>query len=120
MQLFDSIVEKKIIEAQTRGEFENLPGSGEPLVLNDDALVPEEVRVAYRVLKNSGYVPPEIGERREMHALKQFLLDAPEGDARARAMRKLHALSLKVAEARGNRRLRIETAYLEKILNRLA
>lgn len=54
------IVDQKIAEAEAKGAFRNLPGSGKPLQLDDDTLVPEEDRVAYRILKNAGYAPPWI------------------------------------------------------------
>ena len=38
-------------EAVGRGEFDNLPGTGKPLALDDDTLVLPELRAAYRVLK---------------------------------------------------------------------
>ena len=60
MLTLDLLAEQRIREAQERGEFDNLPGAGAPLALDDDALVPEELRAAYRILKNAGYVPPEL------------------------------------------------------------
>lgn len=120
MLLFDALVEKKIAEAQARGEFDDLPGTGQPLTLDDDPLIPEDVRVAYRLLKNAGFVPLEIQDRCEIGALQKLLDSLPDGDNRTRALRKLHALSVKIAETRGRHTLRIETAYLEKILNRLS
>ena len=44
--------EQRILEAQTQGVFDDLPGAGAPLKLDDDAMVPEELRAAYRILKN--------------------------------------------------------------------
>jgi hypothetical protein len=58
--MFDLIAEQKIAEAIARGELDNLPGAGRPLNLDDDALIPEELRLACRILKNAGYVPPEL------------------------------------------------------------
>jgi hypothetical protein len=54
------VVESRILEAHENGEFDNLPGKGQPLQLDDDRLVPEELRAAYQVLKNAGFVPPEL------------------------------------------------------------
>ena len=51
------IAEQKIREAQERGEFDNLPGRGRPLELDDDAGVPDDMRMAYKILKNAGVVP---------------------------------------------------------------
>jgi hypothetical protein len=53
--MLDFLVEQKLLEAVSRGEFDDLPGAGRPLDLDDDPLVPEELRLAYRILKNAGY-----------------------------------------------------------------
>jgi Domain of unknown function (DUF1992) len=58
--MFDLIAERRIAEAIARGELEGLPGEGRPLELDDDALVPEELRAAHRILKNAGIAPPEV------------------------------------------------------------
>lgn len=57
MWLLDQWAERHILDAQTKGEFDNLPGSGEPLTLDDDSLVPAELRAGYRLLKNAGCLP---------------------------------------------------------------
>ena len=64
MHGWDAVIEAKIAQAQAAGAFDDLPGAGKPLDLDDDRLVPEEVRVALRILKNAGYVPAEITERK--------------------------------------------------------
>ncbi len=51
MWLLDQWAERHILDAQTKGEFDNLPGSGEPLTLDDDSHVPTELRAGYRLLK---------------------------------------------------------------------
>ena len=60
MLALEWIAERRIAEAVSQGEFDNLPGAGRPLDLDDDALVPEELRAAYRILKNAGIAPPEV------------------------------------------------------------
>jgi len=87
----DVIAERRILHAIARGEFDNLPGAGTPLVLDDDPLVPAETRIAHRILKNAGLVPPEILESREIALLEAALpgLDAP---GRRRALTKLALL----------------------------
>ena len=67
--MFDQIAERKIAEAIARGELDELPGAGRPLDLDDDRLVPEDLRMAYRVLKNAGFVPQEI-EGKKLALLK--------------------------------------------------
>lgn len=43
------------------GQFDNLPGQGRPQVLEDLSHLPEELRLAYRILKNSGYLEEDDG-----------------------------------------------------------
>jgi hypothetical protein len=59
MLALEWLAEKKIEDAVARGEFDDLPGAGRPLELDDDALVPEEMRMAHRILKNADVPLPE-------------------------------------------------------------
>jgi hypothetical protein len=65
----DALVKRRIQAAIARGEFDHLPGAGRPLALDDDPWVPQELRVAYRLLKNAGYVPPELERITEVNQL---------------------------------------------------
>ena len=56
---FDNYVEEQIREAEARGEFANLPGIGKPLSLSDHDPA-GEMALAYRLLKNNHFAPPEI------------------------------------------------------------
>jgi hypothetical protein len=58
--MLDFLAERRIAEAVSRGELDELPGAGRPLDLDDDRLVPEDQRVANRILKNAGVAPPEV------------------------------------------------------------
>ncbi len=84
---FDAIVEAKIAEAQRDGAFDGLPGAGKPLALDDDRLVPEDLRMAYRILKNAGFVPPEVEERKEAAAPAQARRGGRRRGRRAAARR---------------------------------
>jgi hypothetical protein len=120
MKYLESLVEQRIAEAQERGELDDLPGTGAPLELDDDRLVPEELRVAYRVLKNAGYVPPEVEVLRDIHDLERALAREEAADERARLLARMNALlaCAPMGKRRGN--LRIEDAYFEKIAQKLA
>jgi hypothetical protein len=102
--MFDQIAEQKIAEAIARGEFDDLPGAGKPLELDDDAHIPEDLRVAFRILKNAGYVPPEVESLREVGELERLVgahdVDSPE---KAKLLRKI-ALLRTAAEARLERK----------------
>lgn len=64
----ESLIERRIREAEAAGMFENLPGAGKPLRLDDDAHVPEDLRPGYRLLKNAGYAPSWIELQKHIHA----------------------------------------------------
>jgi hypothetical protein len=122
LNAFDAIVEARIAQAQRAGEFDHLPGSGKPLDLDDDRLVPEDVRVAYRILRNAGFVPEEVVARREAAdlraGLRRLLAAAAPDDECRRAAAKLALLEARL-EARGAR-LPGESGYLAKIAARFA
>jgi hypothetical protein len=70
---FQRVVEERILEAQRAGAFDNLPGKGKPLELDDQGWVPEDLRVAYHVLKNAHVLPPEAELQKEIHTLEDLL-----------------------------------------------
>lgn len=65
MLALEWIAERRIAEAVSQGELDRLPGAGKPLALEDDPLIPQELRVAHRILKNAGLVPREVDEARK-------------------------------------------------------
>ena len=60
MLALEIIAERRIEEAVARGELQGLPGEGAPLDLWEDPLVPEEMRMAKRILKNADLEPVDI------------------------------------------------------------
>lgn len=82
MWLVDELAEQHILQARQKGEFDNLPGYGKPLALDDDSAVPEELRVGFRLLKNSGYLPPELQDRKDALRLSDLLREIDKQDAR--------------------------------------
>jgi len=93
----DALIERRIKAAISRGEFDNLPGAGRPLALDDDLLVPVELRAAYRLLRNAGFVPPELTQVAEVNQLLGRLPRADIGDSERRAGgRRLRALLLQL------------------------
>ncbi len=47
------IAKRKIDEAAARGELQGLPGEGRPLDLYEDPLIPPEMKMAKRILRNA-------------------------------------------------------------------
>jgi hypothetical protein len=120
MKSLDHLIERRIREAQLRGEFDDLPGTGAPLDLDDDSLVPGELRVAYRILKNAGYVPPEVEALRDVRQLEQALADTQAPDERTRLLARVNALLSRTSMGRRRGDLRVEAAYFRKIGEKLA
>ncbi|HEU5360678.1 MAG TPA: DnaJ family domain-containing protein [Candidatus Deferrimicrobiaceae bacterium] len=96
MFLFEIIAEERIREAIEKGEFANLPGAGKPLRLEDDSMVPEDLRIAYKILKNAGCIPPELELRKEILTLRDLLRTAEDENAKRGAVRELNAKLLKL------------------------
>src|SRR5262249_41552400 len=111
----ESLVEQRIREAQEKGEFDDLPGAGAPLELEDDALVPEELRVAYRLLKNAGFVPPELEACGEIRQLEQLLRTVEDADARSSLLSRINFLLSRGTAGRRRGNLQVEDAYYEKL-----
>lgn len=114
------IAERQIQEAMARGEFDNLPGRGKPLVLEDLSGVPEELRMAYKVLKNAGCVPVEVELTNDVASLRRMLLDMEEGEARKSKVRELNFKLMKLEITR-KRPLSLDLLpeYQEKLLDKL-
>jgi Domain of unknown function (DUF1992) len=75
MDRLESLVEKQIREAQERGEFDNLPGSGKPLDLGapDDPDWWVKRLIEREQLDMTGAMPPVIGLRKEGAAFPESL-----------------------------------------------
>lgn len=119
MFFLDVIAERRIEEARERGEFDNLPGSGAPLDLGDDALVPEDLRVAHRILKNAGLLPPQLEPQREIREIEALLLQTDDGSGRARLLSRINFLIARAGAGRRQGDLRVEQAYAEKVSEQL-
>ena len=116
LRALDALAETRIEEAMREGAFDALAGAGRPLALDDAPLVPEELRAAYRILKNAGFVPPEMEARRERAHLKALIAALDDDEARRRALAKLALLDARL-EA-GARRSRRDRSYEARIVAR--
>jgi hypothetical protein len=119
MDIVDQIVERRIAEAMARGEFDELPGAGRPLELDDDSLVAPELRVAYRILKNAGYLPPEVQLLAEVRSAEQLLVQATKQEERRTASARLRLLLERVGSSRAGP-LQSQSDYFERLAERLA
>jgi hypothetical protein len=78
------LAESKIRTAMARGEFDDLPGRGRPLPLDDSAGVPADLRMGFKLLRNAGYLPPELEARNEAARLGTLIAATGDPEERSR------------------------------------
>lgn len=122
MDFFSQLVEERIAEARRKGEFDNLQGAGKPLELEDLSHIPEELRVGYKLLKNSGYVPEEVQLAKELIALQDLIAMCEQDDERRKLSKQLSEKRLRLrllGEQRGWGSLATFGQYEKQIRERL-
>ena len=116
-----SIAEQRIQKAQEEGAFAHLPGLGKPLLLEDESHIPEDLRMAYKVLRNAGFVPPELEERKEVSRLLDLLEKESDEQEQLQLMQKVQYLLQRIGTQR-QRPVTLEDSdpYYAQMLQRLA
>ena len=117
---FTKLVEQRIQAAQRNGEFEDLQGSGEPIEFADDCRIPEDLRLAYKMLKNADYAPPEIEIKKHILKTEDLLDGMPEGREKYKAIKKLNYLVMKLNCLRRAPVNLEEPQYSGQIIDRLS
>jgi hypothetical protein len=92
----ERLAEERIREAMDRGEFDDLPGRGEPLELENDSHLPEDLRIAYKILKNADCLPPELQLRKQIHTTQQLLAGITDTQQKYKQLQKLNFLIMKL------------------------
>ena len=116
-----NLVEKRIQEALERGDFDNLPGKGKPIPLEDDSMIPEDLRLAYKILKNAGCLPPEIEHQKEIRRMEDLLKDIPDEKERYGLMKRINFQILKLnMTGRRSPLLEKQELYYGKVIEKLA
>jgi hypothetical protein len=100
MDIFAQIAEHRIREAIENGEFDNLKGMGKPLDLGDESWIPEDLGMAYRILKNAGCLPAELELRKEVMNLRKLINTIDDNKERIKKIRELNFKLLKLNELR--------------------
>jgi hypothetical protein len=116
------VAEQKIREAMKEGAFDNLPGAGKPLVPEDLSHIPEEMRMAYKILKNSGHLEPE-NAKKNISLDKELSDNNPEEGIAGRRLRKLGVLMRRTRKARGQDANALtvlpDSPYMDKLVKRV-
>ena len=117
---FWKIIESRIKEAQQKGEFDDLPGKGKPLDMEDDSHIPPDLRLPYKILKNAGCVPPELMLKKEIKQMEDLLENIPDEKEKYRQIKKINYQIMKL-NAMGKKSPLLEETqiYYSKIVHKL-
>ena len=118
--IMDKIADERIREAMEHGEFDNLPGKGKPLTLEDDSHIPADIRMSYKILKNADCLPPELELRKEIRTTEALLSGIRDTQEKYRQIKKLNYLVMKLNMCRRTSlALEENQHYFEKVLDRI-
>ena len=96
MDWLERLAEERIREAMERAEFDDLPLAGKPLPLESNGFVPEDLRLAYKLLKDAGYLPKEMELRKEIVSLRELLATVEDDGERLKLGRRINDLVLRL------------------------
>ena len=114
------LAEERIRDAIQRGEFDNLPGSGKPLNLEDDRHIPDDLRLAYKILKNADCLPPELELKKEIRKAEELLSSVADEGEKYRQLQKVNFLIMKLNEMRkGSVQWEEKQIYYAKIVDKV-
>lgn len=115
------IAERRISQAIQEGTLDFSQWKNKPLVLEDDSFVPDDLKMAYKLLKNAGYVPPEVEVKKEIQRIEDLIAKTEDEHLRLKQMKKLSLLLIE-ADAKRKRPISIEAQddYYAKIVERIS
>ncbi len=117
---FEAIVEERIRRAQKKGAFDNLEGANKPLKFSDSN-VPEELRMGHKILKNAGFLPPEVALRKKIQNTQDLWnAMAPADPQRPILRKKLNYLLTKLDATRNPGLSLMADRYRESVEKKLS
>ena len=121
MFLLTRIAERKISQAIEDGSLDFARWKNVPLPEDDDPLVPDDLRIAYKMLKNAGYLPPEIEAKKEIQTLEELISRTEDEHVRLKQMKKLNVLLMKMEASRKTpTNLAAQDDYYRKVVERIS
>lgn len=115
------IADRKICEALEKGHLNIESWHNKPLPISNDNMIPGELRMAYKVLKNAGYLPPEIETKKEIQQIEDLLATCEDERIRVKQIKKLNCLVLKLNTMKGDTaNIEGQEEYYRKIVERLS
>ncbi len=123
MDIFWRIAEEKIQQAYRNGEFDDIDGMGKPLRLDDLSGIPEDLRMAYRILKNAGYTEEEMAIKKDIMTIEDLLKRCTDEEEQKLLEKDLSEKLLRYNSLLAKRRVKTNSSvfknYQEKIEKQL-
>jgi hypothetical protein len=114
------IADRKICEALEKGHLNIESWHNKPLPISNDNMIPGELRMAYKILKNAGYLPPEIETKKEIQQIEDLLATCEDESIRVKQIKKLNYLVLKLNTMKGDStNIEGQEEYYRKIVERI-
>lgn len=115
MDMFQIVSEDRIKKGYKDGEFDNLPGLGKPMIMEDLSGIPEELRMAYKLLKNAGYSQEESRLRQEMMTIEGLIKKCDESgtDEKAELQQKLNEKLLRFNQLMSKRGVKTNSSLFK-------
>lgn len=121
MDILQRIAEQRIRQAIEDGEFDNLPGKGQPLQLEDDSHIPKDIRIPYKILKNANCLPPDLELKKEILRLEDMLVNMPDEKEKYLQMKRLNFMIMRLNMLRKvSVDLEEKQQYYEKLVQRFS
>jgi hypothetical protein len=115
------IAEQKIAQAMQERDLNSPRWKNRPLPLEDDRFVPDDLKMAYKILKNSGYLPPEIEDRKEVKRIEDLIAATEDEHERLKQMKKLNVLMMKIDARRSfSSSISEQQDYYQKVVERIS
>jgi hypothetical protein len=114
------IAERRISQAIQEGKLQNDAWRNRPLP-REEWQGPEDLRMAYKILKNAGYLPPEIETKKEIAQLEELLAATEDEHVRLKQLKKLQFLTIKLNSMR-SRPVNLEEMpqYHQRVVEKLS
>jgi len=115
------IAERKISEAIQKGQLDIEEWRNRPLPMTNDSLVPEELRMAHKILKNAGYLPPEIETKKEIQQIEDLLVNCDDEYVKAKQLKKLNYFVMKLNTMKGDAvNIERQEEYFRQVVERIS
>ncbi|KFN02115.1 DUF1992 domain-containing protein [Bacillus clarus] len=122
MDVFLSIAEEKVRQAIRNGDLDNIPGKGKPLQLEDLSMVPPDLRMSYKILKNAGMIPAEMELQKDILKIEDLIACCYDEVERIKLREELTAKTLRFEQLMEKRKIQgnsVFRMYQDKVYRKL-